>query len=139
MMPNTCSVMASALCKLLPPLATTRFGHFRVSTARCSSSRSTIQPPNVIQLAEKARITLTPKEVEEFGPKLEQIVDWFGQLQEVDLENISPAIRADVGNHNTLRSDVPSIFEAREDMLAAVPEAEGPYVKVPKILNENME
>eukprot|EP00250_Pteridium_aquilinum_P006012 c16009_g1_i1 orf=31-495(+) len=115
------------------------------SSRCCSSSASACSSPykfessDVLQLAEKARITLTPTEVEDFRPKLEQLVGWFGQLQEVDLDDITPALRADNLSERQLREDVPSAFEDRDAIFAAVPEAEGPYIKVPKILNENLE
>ncbi|THF99095.1 hypothetical protein TEA_021936 [Camellia sinensis var. sinensis] len=64
---------------------------------RSYSVRSTIHPPDLPRLAETARISLTPDEVEEFAPKIQQVVDWFGQLQAVDLQSIQPAIGA--GNH----------------------------------------
>ncbi|PIA52471.1 hypothetical protein AQUCO_01000387v1 [Aquilegia coerulea] len=55
---------------------------------------SVLPPPDVSRLAETARISLTEKEVEEFAPKIQQVIDWFGQLQAVDLESIEPALRA---------------------------------------------
>lgn len=111
----------------------------------CSSSSSSssapykFEPSDVLQLAQKACITLTPKEVQEFQPKLQQLVGWFGQLQEVDLDSVLPALRADNLSQRPLREDVPSPFDDRDAIFAAVPETEGPYVKVPKILKENME
>ncbi|KAI3997109.1 hypothetical protein MKX01_006963, partial [Papaver californicum] len=48
--------------------------------------------------------------VEEFAPKIRQVIDWFGQLQDVDLQSIEPAIRADMEGDN-LRHDVPETFK----------------------------
>lgn len=98
-------------------------------------SAAGLQPPDVSRLAETARISLTPNEVEEFGPKIQQVVDWFGKLQAVDLESVEPAIRADTEGDN-LRDDIPEIFENREAMIAAVPSYEETYIKVPKVLNK---
>uniref|UniRef100_A0A5B7AWW5 Glutamyl-tRNA(Gln) amidotransferase subunit C, chloroplastic/mitochondrial n=1 Tax=Davidia involucrata TaxID=16924 RepID=A0A5B7AWW5_DAVIN len=105
------------------------------SKARSYSACSSLQPPDVPCLAETARISLTPDEVEEFAPKIRQVVDWFGQLQAVDLQSIEPAIRADTEGDN-LRDDLPETFENREPMIAAVPSYEEPYIKVPKVLNK---
>ncbi|KAL2548479.1 Glutamyl-tRNA(Gln) amidotransferase subunit C [Forsythia ovata] len=74
------------------------------------AARSCLEPPDVQRLAETARISLTPHEVEEFAPKIRQVIDWFGQLQAVDLQNVEPAIRAD-NEGETLREDLPEIFE----------------------------
>lgn len=86
-------------------------------------------------LAETARISLNPNEVEEFAPKIRQVVDWFGQLQAVDLSSVEPAIRADTEGDN-FRGDLPETFENREAMVASVPSYEEPYIKVPKVLNK---
>lgn len=43
-----------------------------------------------------ATCTLSPLQVADWGPKIESIVEWFGQLQEVDVEGVPPALQADV-------------------------------------------
>jgi Asp-tRNA(Asn)/Glu-tRNA(Gln) amidotransferase C subunit len=50
----------------------------------------------------------------------------------------------DVNGINTLRPDKPSVFpnsvcKCRKAMMGAVPELEGSFIKVPKILKENQE
>ncbi|XP_043688073.1 glutamyl-tRNA(Gln) amidotransferase subunit C, chloroplastic/mitochondrial [Telopea speciosissima] len=99
------------------------------------SAQSSLLPPDVQNLAETARITLISKEVEEFAPKIQQVIDWFGQLQAVDLQSIEPALRAESEGDN-FRNDVPESFENREAMLAAVPSYDEPYIKVPRVLNK---
>ena len=37
----------------------------------------------------------------------------FGQLQAVDVEGVAPAVRADVGEDNVLRPDIPVKYDAR--------------------------
>ncbi|XP_060190477.1 glutamyl-tRNA(Gln) amidotransferase subunit C, chloroplastic/mitochondrial-like [Lycium barbarum] len=100
-----------------------------------SVKSSALEPPDIPRLAEKARISLTPQEVEEFAPKIRQVIDWFGQLQAIDLESIALAIRADTEGDN-LRDDIPEKFENREALISAVPSLEEPYIKVPKGLNK---
>ncbi|XP_021776408.1 glutamyl-tRNA(Gln) amidotransferase subunit C, chloroplastic/mitochondrial-like [Chenopodium quinoa] len=104
---------------------------------RCNYSikSSSFDPPDVGRLAETARISLTPQEVQEFGPKIQQVVEWFGQLQAVDLESIEPSIRSEIDGDN-LREDIPQTFDNREAIIAAIPSYEEPYIKVPKILNK---
>ncbi|KAK2457738.1 glutamyl-tRNA(Gln) amidotransferase subunit C, chloroplastic/mitochondrial [Trifolium repens] len=67
-----------------------QFRRLSSKTTNCCS----LQPPNVSHLAKTAHISLTPTEVEEFGPKIQQVIGWFGQLQGVDLQSIEPSIRA---------------------------------------------
>ncbi|OIW12603.1 hypothetical protein TanjilG_04767 [Lupinus angustifolius] len=100
------------------------------TTTRCSVEHPS---PDVYRLAKTAQISLTPSEVEEFGPKIQQVVDWFGQLQGVDLETIEPSIRA--GTENNLRENAPETFENRDAIVAAIPTYEEPFIKVPKVLS----
>ncbi|GJY47000.1 glutamyl-tRNA(Gln) amidotransferase subunit C, chloroplastic/mitochondrial [Tanacetum coccineum] len=99
------------------------------------SVHSSLERPNVARLAETARISLTPQEAEEFAPKIQQVVDWFGQLQDVDLQSIEPSIRADT-EAGSFREDSPVTFDNREAIIAAIPSYEEPYIKVPKVLKQ---
>lgn len=69
----------------------------------------------------------------DWGPKIEGIVEWFGQLQEVDVEGVPPALRADVEGEGALRADVPQQFEGQAGMLSQAPDRNGLFVRVPKI------
>ncbi|KAK2661308.1 hypothetical protein Ddye_007841 [Dipteronia dyeriana] len=128
------------LLKLAPPKHfvcnknTKNVSSSKLFIRHCSTS-SSLEPPDLPRLAETARISLTLHEVEEFAPKIRQAIDWFGQLQAVDLNSIDPAIRADTEIDN-LREDIPETFENREAIIAAVPSYEEPFIKVPKVLNK---
>ncbi|PWA51614.1 glutamyl-tRNA(Gln) amidotransferase subunit C, chloroplastic/mitochondrial [Artemisia annua] len=99
------------------------------------SVHSSLERPNVAHLAQTARISLSPQEAEEFAPKIQQVVDWFGQLQDVDLQSIEPSIRADT-EAGSVREDSPVTFDNREAIIAAIPSYEEPYIKVPKVLKQ---
>ncbi|CAH8337403.1 unnamed protein product [Eruca vesicaria subsp. sativa] len=95
--------------------------HSRI--ARCFSSDtnpSLLQPPDVSRLAETARISLSPSEIEGCGAKIRQVIDWFGQLQQVDVNSVEPAIRAEMEGGN-LREDAPETFDNRESIRASIP------------------
>uniref|UniRef100_A0A251RR57 Putative glu-tRNAGln amidotransferase C subunit n=1 Tax=Helianthus annuus TaxID=4232 RepID=A0A251RR57_HELAN len=77
------------------------------------SVHSSLERPDVARLAETARISLTPQEAEEFAPKIQQVVDWFGQLQDVDLQSVEPAIRPDT-EAGSFREDSPETFDNRQ-------------------------
>ncbi|KAK6116844.1 hypothetical protein DH2020_049410 [Rehmannia glutinosa] len=129
---------AALLLRATPPLFSFRKSAYPkalVQNKRFYTVKSSLDPPDVARLAETARISLTPQQVEEFGPKIRQVVDWFGQLQAVDLQSIEPALRADTEGDN-LRNDVPEIFDNRDAIIAAVPTYEDSYIKVPKVLNK---
>ncbi|KAL0407734.1 UNVERIFIED_CONTAM: Glutamyl-tRNA(Gln) amidotransferase subunit C, chloroplastic/mitochondrial [Sesamum radiatum] len=88
---------AALLLRATPPLFSFRksaYPKVQVQSKRFYAQKSSLDPPDVSRLAETARISLTPQEVDEFEPKIRQVVDWFAQLQAVDLDSVEPAIRA---------------------------------------------
>jgi Asp-tRNA(Asn)/Glu-tRNA(Gln) amidotransferase C subunit len=56
-------------------------------------------------------------QVADWGPKIEKIVEWFGALQEVDVEGVPPALRPgtdEAGEGGSrLRADTPVEFAER--------------------------
>ncbi|GJM96045.1 hypothetical protein PR202_ga12850 [Eleusine coracana subsp. coracana] len=95
-----------------------------------------LEPPDLPRLANAARISLSPQEAEEFAPKIQQVVDWFGQLQAVDLESIEPSLRAGTAAGSSLREDKPETFANRDAIVEAIPGYDDPYIKVPRVLNK---
>lgn len=69
----------------------------------------------------------------DWGPKIEGIVEWFGQLQQVDVEGVPPALRADVEAAGELRPDAARQFAAPGELVQQAANRDGPYVRVPKI------
>ncbi|CAN0878056.1 Glutamyl-tRNA(Gln) amidotransferase subunit C, chloroplastic/mitochondrial [Linum grandiflorum] len=96
--------------------------------------------PDLRRLAETARISLTQQEVEELGPKIQQVIGWFGQLQGVDLNRVEPGIRAataaEAEEGVNLRDDVPSTFPKTDAIIEGIPSYEEPYLRVPKVLHK---
>ncbi|KAL0297243.1 UNVERIFIED_CONTAM: Glutamyl-tRNA(Gln) amidotransferase subunit C, chloroplastic/mitochondrial [Sesamum radiatum] len=130
---------AALLLRATPPLFSFRRSAYpkgHVHSKRFYAQKSSLDPPDVSRLAETARISLTPQEVDEFEPKIRQVVDWFAQLQAVDLDSVEPAIRAGTEGDDNLRDDVPEAFDNRDAIVAAVPTYEDHYIKVPKVLNK---
>ncbi|KAG0478766.1 hypothetical protein HPP92_013485 [Vanilla planifolia] len=121
---------ALELLKFRPPVVPRL--RLYASEPRCSS----LQPPDVQLLADAARISLSPKEMEAFAPKVHQVVNWFGQLQAIDLQNIEPSVRADTDLSKDLREDLPESFGDREAILSEIPNYDEPFVKVPKVINK---
>jgi aspartyl/glutamyl-tRNA(Asn/Gln) amidotransferase C subunit len=81
--------------------------------SQASAEGAGVEPPNVQRLAQLAQLGVTEAEAAEWGPKISSIVEWFGQLQQVDLDGVPPALRADVEDSNLLRPDEPKEFSAR--------------------------
>ncbi|CAN1837075.1 Glutamyl-tRNA(Gln) amidotransferase subunit C, chloroplastic/mitochondrial [Linum perenne] len=111
------------------------------------------EAPDLRRLAETARISLTQQEVDELGPKIQQVIGWFGQLQAVDLNRVEPGIRAATAagyslslcvliNQSAeegvnLRDDVPSTFPKTGAIIEGIPSYEEPYIRVPKVLHKD--
>uniref|UniRef100_A0A0E0KGX3 Glutamyl-tRNA(Gln) amidotransferase subunit C, chloroplastic/mitochondrial n=1 Tax=Oryza punctata TaxID=4537 RepID=A0A0E0KGX3_ORYPU len=104
--------------------------------AAAAAGSGALEPPDLPRLADAARISLSPEEAEEFAPKIRQVVDWFGQLQAVDLESVEPSLRAGTAAGSSLREDRPETFANRDAIIEAVPSYDDPYIKVPRVLNK---
>ncbi|KAJ9518835.1 hypothetical protein QJQ45_026116 [Haematococcus lacustris] len=110
--------------------------------------------PDIARLAKLAQIGLTEQEVRapsgmarskqasqrtplllqaaDAEPKLRSILEWFGQLQAVDVSGVPPAIHG--GSQGTLlRPDLPQPSQGREELLALAPATQGHFIRVPKI------
>jgi len=65
--------------------------------ARAASSASD-SLPDIDKLAELAQLPLTDDEKKEIGPQINGIIEWMGQLNNVDVDGVRPSMRGgDVG------------------------------------------
>jgi len=90
----------------------------------------------VRKVALLARLELTPEEEQQFTGQLNDILEYFEQLNELDTEGVEPTTRA-IELSNVTRSDILESFPHRQALLKCAPEREDDYFKVPKILDED--
>ena len=92
----------------------------------------------VQHVAELSKLSFTDAELDHFVPQLEEIIDLFNQLAEVDTEQVKPMTTA-TDEVNALREDeaVKSSEAMRQALLANAPETEDGLIKVPAILDES--
>lgn len=90
----------------------------------------------VDKVAHLARLTLTEAEAQQFTTQLGDILDYFEQLSELDVESVEPTTRA-IDVSNVTRTDALKPYEDREAIFACAPEQEEEYFKVPKIMGES--
>src|SRR5688500_13246794 len=89
---------------------------------------------DVKHIALLSNLTLTEAEIEKFTPQLEKIVDFIGQLSEVDTTDIEPTSQT-TGLVNVLRDDEIRLSEITPDeALSGTDNVKNGYVKVPAIL-----
>lgn len=92
-----------------------------------------IDREQVQKVAHLARLQLTPEEEEKFTTQLNDILDYFEQLSELDVSHVEPTTRA-IDVSNVVRVDRHQPYEAREAILEGAPDRDGEFFKVPKIV-----
>lgn len=100
----------------------------------------------VLRVAELAQLELTPEEQQGMLHDLNAILGHVAQLNELDTKDVPPmtqvhaSIHADAESHgsltsgNVLREDAPRPSLDRARVMAAAPETDGAYFKVPKVI-----
>lgn len=89
---------------------------------------------DVLHLAELSSISLNESQIEPLIKDLDNIVNYFSQLDELNTENVEPTYQC-FDMQNVWREDNIVDFEAkREDLLALTTESEDNQIKVPKVL-----
>jgi len=100
------------------------------------SKKITIE--EVRKTAELARIKLTKKEEKTFTQDLDNILDFFGSIQEVQSEKVEKFDHYQL-NNNQLRVD--EVLEKPEGLVAGIkgnfPDQENDYLKVRNVLNKS--
>ncbi|NJR75592.1 MAG: Asp-tRNA(Asn)/Glu-tRNA(Gln) amidotransferase subunit GatC [Scytonema sp. CRU_2_7] len=94
-----------------------------------------IDREQVRKVAHLARLELTPEEEEKFTTQLGNILDYFEQLSELDVNNVPPTLRA-IDVKNVTRPDDLQPYPNREDILQSAPEQEGDFLKCLKFLTK---
>ncbi len=95
-----------------------------------------IDAQQVRKVAKLARLALTEAEIEEFTGQLGAILGYVEKMNELDTAGVEPLA------HCLPISNVFRVDEARESLgtektLANAPDSDGPFFKVPKILEDS--
>lgn len=80
-----------------------------------------------------ARVGLTPEEVELYRSQLDNVLNQFQSLQELDTEDVPPTSQS-VPLETVLREDVPRQSLPKEEVLANAPRREDDYFRVRAVL-----
>jgi len=120
-----------------PNFAHRRRRSVRAFAAGARSGTDTGDRPDVARLAEMAQIRLTTEEAAELAPAVDAVVGWFGQLREAPVDDVEPLLRVEpadgAADALVLREDVAIASDARDAILAAAPERDGDFLRVPRI------
>lgn len=93
-----------------------------------------IDPERVRQIARLARLNLSLVEAELFAGQLGHILDYFRQLETVDTRHVEPLAHP-LTLTNVLRDDEPRPSLLQIDALAAAPQRERDFFRVPAVLD----
>ncbi|UIE38820.1 Asp-tRNA(Asn)/Glu-tRNA(Gln) amidotransferase subunit GatC [Leptodesmis sichuanensis] len=93
-----------------------------------------IDREQVRKVALLARLALSEAEEEQFSTQLSNILDYFEQLNELDVSDVPPTFRA-IDVSNVVRSDTLVPDPNREAILENAPDRDGEFFRVPKIIN----
>ncbi len=107
-----------------------------MTTQNESKSTDTIGTDMVKHVALLVRLGLTEEEAREFSHQFNAIIDYFHLLNEVDTASIPPA-NASTQATNVLRADQVAPSMSREEFLKNAPHAEGSFVRVPGVFDED--
>lgn len=110
-------------------------GH-AVVHSRVSESKHTISAEQVRRIARLARLEVAPDRVEPLSRDLGEVVAYVDRLRALELEGVEPMTH--VGDAaNRLAPDDPGRTLATEVLTGMAPEHDGPFVKVPKVLDDH--
>ena len=98
---------------------------------------SAMTKDEILHLGTLSRIALSPTEVETFSTEIDAILQYVSTISEIiEGEETEPTVGA---RYNVLRKDevTNNPGEFTERLLEALPEREGQYMSVKKILNQD--
>jgi aspartyl-tRNA(Asn)/glutamyl-tRNA(Gln) amidotransferase subunit C len=96
---------------------------------------SPLSTDEVAHVAHLARLQLTEGELDEYTRQLASMLDYFRDIDGVDLEGVEPMTRP-YPLENVLRPDVEGPCLDRDEVLAMAPAAQDGRFRVPPILGE---
>lgn len=95
---------------------------------------STVTTDDVRHLAALSALALDDEQIEALRVDLGNILDYIGQLSDLDTTGVTPSYQV-TGLNNVMRRDVVEPGEAdSETLLKLAPDARDNQVKVPKVL-----
>ena len=92
-----------------------------------------LTPEEVEHVALLGRLKLTDEERARFTTQLNSILEYFGQLQQIDTTDVPPMSHA-VAITNVFREDEPQASLSREEALQNAPDQECDYFQVPRVI-----
>lgn len=99
-------------------------------------NKKIISRDKIEHLARLALIDLSEEEKEIFSKQLNDILDYFQKLNEVDTTNVEPTRHVIDGLKNVFREDIPGKSLTQEEALKNAREKQDGFFKAPRIIKE---
>jgi aspartyl-tRNA(Asn)/glutamyl-tRNA(Gln) amidotransferase subunit C len=94
-----------------------------------------ISREDVEHVARLAQLGLTGEELDRMQAQLSRILEAIATLRDVDTSHVGPTAQV-IELENVMRDDVPTAPISRDAALANAPLREGPFLRVPTVLEE---
>lgn len=94
-----------------------------------------LTPEQVRSIAEQARLALTDEETTRIADELGGVLEVADRLRTLDLESVEPTVHV-LPDVNVWRDDVARPSLDRDAALAAAPDVQDGFVKVPRVIEE---
>jgi aspartyl-tRNA(Asn)/glutamyl-tRNA(Gln) amidotransferase subunit C len=94
-----------------------------------------ISREDVEHVARLAQLGLTDEELDRMQAQLSRILEAIATLRDVDTSHVGPTAQV-IELENVMRDDVPTAPISRDAALANAPLREGPFLRVPTVLEE---
>ncbi|MFD2169801.1 Asp-tRNA(Asn)/Glu-tRNA(Gln) amidotransferase subunit GatC [Tumebacillus lipolyticus] len=88
---------------------------------------------DVEHIANLSRLTLTEEEKVKMADQLGKILEFAGELQELDVQNVAPTTHS-LPLKNVLREDVSREWLSQEEALSHAPDKENGQFRVPAVM-----
>ncbi len=95
-----------------------------------------ITPEEVLKIAKLANLRLSDEDTARYAKDLEEILDYVGQLNELDTSGVEPMAQVlHEADATPLREDAPGPSFEQETALRCAPLAGAGHFKVPKVID----
>jgi aspartyl-tRNA(Asn)/glutamyl-tRNA(Gln) amidotransferase subunit C len=100
------------------------------------TKKKQISKDDLESLSKLAMLNLSDEEKEKLIPQLNEIIEYFKKLNDLDTENIKPITHPIEGLKNVFREDIPKESLTNEEALKNAQHKKDGYFKAPRILKE---
>lgn len=87
----------------------------------------------LLKVAKNSRLKLSEAEVKKFLPEMQEILEAFSKIDELNIEGIKPSFQP-IAVKNVFRKDVPKECLTQEQALSLSKHSKNGYFKGPKVM-----